>query len=83
MSWKQKNDPQGLALTECRVKQYQQLVWSDDMWREYVGSDNLRTWVAWHGGAIARYYELLRQNDNVEIITKVPLKEIANADHSD
>jgi len=52
------------------------LAWSDDRWRDYVGSDNLRTWVAWHGGAIAWYYELLRQNDDVEIIFKVPIRKL-------
>jgi len=80
-----KDDPRGLVLSECRIKQHQfnrflykyigeqwqwtdKLQWSDEMWREYVGSDNLRTWVAYYDGGIAGYYELLQQGDEVEII---------------
>jgi len=44
------------------------LGWSDDQWREYVDSDNLRTYLAFHGGAIAGYFELLREDNDVEII---------------
>lgn len=44
------------------------LSWSDDEWREYVANDNLRTWVAYKEGAIAGYFELLRESDEVEII---------------
>lgn len=44
------------------------LPWSDEQWREYVANDNLRTWVAYKGGAIAGYFELLRTGNDVEII---------------
>jgi len=44
------------------------LSWSDDQWRDYLAGDAVRTWVAYHGGAIAGYFELLRQGDDVEII---------------
>ncbi|NJN47626.1 MAG: GNAT family N-acetyltransferase [Candidatus Competibacteraceae bacterium] len=42
--------------------------WSEDQWRGYVESDQLRTFVAYQAGAIAGYYELQRQTDAVEII---------------
>jgi len=32
--------------------------WSDEQWREYVGSGRLRTFVASYDGATAGYYEL-------------------------
>jgi GNAT superfamily N-acetyltransferase len=35
---------------------------SDAQWRDYAESDDLRTWVAYHRGAIAGYYELQRQD---------------------
>ena len=44
------------------------LSWSDEAWREYVESENVRTWVAYYRGAIAGYFELLKDNGNVEII---------------
>lgn len=44
------------------------LSWSDKAWEEYVESENLRTWVAYYNGAIAGYFELLKQGDDVEII---------------
>ena len=34
--------------------------WSDRQWQEYVGSENLRTFLALHEGNIAGYYELRR-----------------------
>ena len=34
--------------------------WSDEQWREYVGSDRLRTFVACYDGSPAGYYELHR-----------------------
>ena len=37
------------------------LVWCEAEWRAWVESPDLRTWVAWHRGAIAGYYELHRQ----------------------
>jgi len=41
---------------------------SDDEWKQYAESDNLRTWVACEKGSIAGYYELQKQKDeNVEI----------------
>lgn len=44
------------------------LSWSDEQWRDYAEADNLRTWVAYHKGSPAGYYELQRQDDgNVEI----------------
>jgi GNAT superfamily N-acetyltransferase len=45
------------------------LSWTDEAWKEYVESDQLRIWVACSKGAIAGYYELLKQdNGDVEII---------------
>lgn len=44
------------------------LSWSDKAWKDYVESDNLRTWVACFNGAIAGYFELFRQGNDVEII---------------
>jgi GNAT superfamily N-acetyltransferase len=42
---------------------------TDDEWRQYAEQDNLRTWVAYHKGSIAGYYELQKQEDgNVEIV---------------
>lgn len=38
-------------------------------WKEYAHSENLRTWVAYHRGSIAGYYELEKQPDgDVEIV---------------
>lgn len=31
---------------------------SDEQWKEYAESDNLRTWVAYYKGSIAGYFEL-------------------------
>jgi GNAT superfamily N-acetyltransferase len=44
------------------------LPWSDEMWKNYVEKPGLRTWIAYHEGAIAGYYEL-QQTDggNTEI----------------
>jgi len=44
------------------------LSWSDQRWKSYVENDNLRTCVAFFGGSIAGYFELLRENNDVEII---------------
>jgi GNAT superfamily N-acetyltransferase len=42
--------------------------WTDAQWREYAENDNLRTWVGYHRGSPAGYYELQQQSDgNVEI----------------
>ncbi|MEZ5584979.1 MAG: GNAT family N-acetyltransferase [Candidatus Competibacteraceae bacterium] len=43
--------------------------WSEEQWRDYAESDQLRTFVAYQAGAIAGYYELQRQASSaVEII---------------
>ncbi len=44
------------------------LSWSDKAWKEYVESENLRTWVAYYSGAIAGYFELIKKDNDVEII---------------
>nr|WP_298171763.1 GNAT family N-acetyltransferase [uncultured Pseudomonas sp.] len=45
------------------------LNWTDQQWQALVESDNHRTWVAWHKGAIVGYYELLRDAQGaVEIL---------------
>ena len=42
--------------------------WTDAQWRDYAESDCLRTWVGYHRGSPAGYYELQQQSDgNVEI----------------
>ncbi|WP_323846532.1 GNAT family N-acetyltransferase [Microbulbifer magnicolonia] len=35
----------------------------DETWRQYAEREQLRTWVAYHRGAIAGYYELEQQAD--------------------
>ncbi len=84
-SLKSKDDPKGLTITECEIKQYQfnkflysfigepwlwtdKLSWSDKAWEEYVESEDLRMWVAYYNGAIAGYFELLKKENDVEII---------------
>jgi GNAT superfamily N-acetyltransferase len=42
------------------------LAWTDEQWREYVESPNLRTFVASYEGAIAGYYEL-RRSENADV----------------
>lgn len=43
--------------------------WSDQEWINYAENDNLRTWVAYHRGAPAGYYELQQQQGgDVEIV---------------
>lgn len=44
------------------------LSWTDEQWRAYAADENLRTWVAYHEGAIAGYFELFRRGEEVEII---------------
>lgn len=44
------------------------LSWTHDQWDAYVSDENIRTWVVYCRGAIAGYFELLRQGDDVEII---------------
>ncbi len=41
---------------------------SDEAWQQEVEDPNHRVWVAYHSGAIAGYYELRRQSDDVEIL---------------
>jgi GNAT superfamily N-acetyltransferase len=44
------------------------LSWTDAQWEEYVHNINLRTWVAYHRGTPAGYYELQSQEEgSVEI----------------
>lgn len=43
------------------------LAWSEEQWRNFVEDDNLRTWVAYHRGSPAGYYELQRQGGDIEI----------------
>ena len=44
------------------------LVWSDEEWISYAENVNLRTWVAYHKGSPAGYYDLQQQDDgDVEI----------------
>ena len=45
------------------------LSWSDAQWRALIEQPNHRTWVAYHQGAVAGYYELLRDAEGkVEIL---------------
>jgi GNAT superfamily N-acetyltransferase len=44
------------------------LILTDHQWKEYAESSNLRTWVAYHKGLIAGYFELNTDSEfNVEI----------------
>ena len=44
------------------------LGWSDEQWRAWTENPDLRTFIGWHSGTIAGYYELHRQAEgNVEI----------------
>lgn len=40
----------------------------DAEWKTYVENPDLRTWIAYHKGAIAGYFELLKNGGDVEII---------------
>ncbi|MBU2254958.1 MAG: GNAT family N-acetyltransferase [Gammaproteobacteria bacterium] len=51
------------------------LSWTDAQWRELIEQPNHRTWVAYHQGAIAGYYELLRDVDGVVEILYFGLAE--------
>jgi ribosomal protein S18 acetylase RimI-like enzyme len=47
---------------------HDKLSWTDEQWRAYVESDQLRTWVVCCRGQIAGYFELRKQaDDEVEI----------------
>ncbi len=42
--------------------------WADEQWQRYAEAESLRTFVGWHEGAVAGYYEMRRDNaDGVEI----------------
>ncbi|MCE2571028.1 GNAT family N-acetyltransferase [Motilimonas eburnea] len=41
--------------------------WSDKQWQDYVNSPQLRTWVLYYAGAPAGYFELHKENEQVEI----------------
>jgi ribosomal protein S18 acetylase RimI-like enzyme len=41
--------------------------WTDAEWRDYVANPRLRTFTALHGGAVAGYFELWREDDATEI----------------
>ncbi|MEM7283849.1 MAG: GNAT family N-acetyltransferase [Pseudomonadota bacterium] len=44
------------------------LVWTDEQWRQWVEQPGLRTWVAYHLGAPAGYFELHKpSSEQVEI----------------
>lgn len=43
------------------------LNWSDQQWQEYVNSPQLRTWVLYLEGTPAGYFELHKENEQVEI----------------
>ncbi|MDX1453196.1 MAG: GNAT family N-acetyltransferase [Oleiphilaceae bacterium] len=43
------------------------LSWSVETWQRLVENPAMRTWVAYSDGAIAGYFELYRQADDVEI----------------
>ena len=43
------------------------LTWTEELWQQYVQDDSLRTWVAYNQGAIAGYYELLKDGSDVQI----------------
>jgi GNAT superfamily N-acetyltransferase len=44
------------------------LSWTDEQWHAYVENENLHTYVAYHDGSIAGYFELLVVGSEVEII---------------
>ncbi|MCE0557269.1 GNAT family N-acetyltransferase [Motilimonas sp. E26] len=43
------------------------LNWSDSDWRKHVESGQLRTWVLYYSGAPAGYFELHKEEEDVEI----------------
>ncbi|TDG11925.1 GNAT family N-acetyltransferase [Seongchinamella unica] len=46
----------------------EKLSWSEQQWQDYAEADNLRTWVGYHKGSPAGYFELQKQaGDEVEI----------------
>jgi GNAT superfamily N-acetyltransferase len=45
----------------------ERLAWSDSQWSEHVTNENMRTCVAYQQKSIAGYFELTRQDGDVEI----------------
>ena len=44
------------------------LPWTEQEWRAYAEAENLRTFIAYHGGAISGYYELQQdESSGIEI----------------
>ncbi len=43
------------------------LSWTDQDWQAYVNSPQLRTWVLYYAGTPAGYFELHKDNEEVEI----------------
>ena len=43
------------------------LSWTDDQWRAYVEDESLHTFVAYHDGSLAGYFELSHAGGEVEI----------------
>lgn len=46
---------------------YDKLSWNEDQWRSYAEDDRLRTFVAYHDGVHAGYFELSNHDNEVEI----------------
>lgn len=44
------------------------LAWTDSQWQAYAEADNLRTWVGYHRGSPAGYFELQSQNNQIKIV---------------
>jgi GNAT superfamily N-acetyltransferase len=42
--------------------------WSEQQWVDYVCRPELQTWVAYHSGTPAGYFELEKRNESVEIV---------------
>jgi RimJ/RimL family protein N-acetyltransferase len=47
---------------------FEKLVWTDKQWSSLINSPNHRTWIAYYKGSIAGYFELLKDNQDVEIL---------------
>lgn len=46
---------------------HERLSWTDDQWTEFAADTNVRMWVAYRQGSIAGYFELNKQDGDVEI----------------
>ena len=55
------------ALVGAQWEWTDRLAWTAEQWRQYVSQKSLRTWVAYKGGAIAGYYELLQAKGSTQI----------------